>query len=261
MKRFSHRLDYLRMPHHTEAAIDLIIPARNEQENIPALLGALPRALLRRVIVADNGSTDRTAELAIQHGAEVVHETQPGYGAACLAGLQHLTADPPDIVAFLDADLADDPTNLTAVCTPILKGEAQLVIACRHRLAQRGALTPVQRFGNALACRLIALCTGVRYGDLGPLRAVTWDALTKMNMRDRTWGWTVEMQYKAAALGMTTKQIDVSYRPRHAGKSKISNTIRGSIKAGYKILTTIAYLRWTMAALHRAKAAQQRADG
>lgn len=233
------------------AVIDVVIPARNEQDNIPALLDAMPRDRLRRIVIADNGSTDQTAALAAAGGALVVHEPQPGYGAACLAALDTIAADPPDVVAFIDADLADDPANLIAVCQPIIDGEAQLVIACRHRRAERGALTPVQRFGNALACNLIRLCTGVRFHDLGPLRALSWDAYQRLDMRDRTWGWTVEMQYKAAALRMPFREIDVAYRPRHAGQSKISNTLRGSIKAGCKILTTIALLRLT----YRGKAA------
>lgn len=238
--------------------IDLIIPARNEELNIPALLDAIPRELLRHIIVVDNGSTDGTAQLAHRGGAVVVREEQRGYGAACLAGLRWLEAKAteaesrlvsstedaalPDIVAFLDADLADDPTMLPKVVQAIVDGEADLVIASRPRRAEPGALTMTQRVGNAVSCRMIRLLTGVRYTDLGPMRAVRWSSLERMAMADRTWGWTVEMQYKAASLGLRTREIETPYRRRHAGKSKISGSIVGSAKAGWKIITTILHL-------------------
>lgn len=226
--------------------VDLVIPARNEELNIGALLAALPRATLRHVIVADNGSTDRTAKLAQDHGAVVVHEPQRGYGAACLAGLGWIAAldDPPDVVAFIDADLADDPALLPTLCAPITNNKADLVIGSRRRLAQPGALTSSQRFGNALACRLIRLVTGQRYSDLGPMRAIRWSRLQTLAMSDRTWGWTVEIQFKAATQGLRFAEIDVPYRPRNAGQSKISGSWIGSVRAGWKIITTIAKLWW-----------------
>lgn len=227
-------------------AVDLLIPARDEQGNIPALFDALPLTSFRQVVVVDNASTDQTASMAAERGAVVVTEAQPGYGAACLAGLAWLATQdpPPDIVCFFDADLADDPDALERLWAPIAQGRADLVIASRPRLAEPGALTPPQRFGNALACGLIWLCTGKKYTDLGPMRAIGWDSLQSLDMRDRTWGWTVEMQYKAAARGLRTLEIDTAYRPRHAGKSKISGSIVTSIKAGWKILSTIAQLRF-----------------
>lgn len=226
--------------------VDLIIPARNEEANIGALLAALPREILRHVIVADNGSTDQTAKLARDNGAVVVHEPQRGYGAACLAGLEWIAAQkkPPDAVAFLDADLADDPAQLPALIAPIATGEADLVIGSRRRLAQPGALTSTQRFGNALACWLIRLITGHRYSDLGPMRVIRWSSLRILAMSDRTWGWTVEMQFKAATRGLRAVEIDVPYRCRNAGQSKISGSWVGSIRAGWKIIATIATLWW-----------------
>ncbi len=236
-----------RDPNPAAGIVDLVIPARNEASNIPALLAALPRESLRHVVIADNGSTDDTAALARAGGAVVVSEPQPGYGAACLAALAWIAQQPtpPGVVAFLDADLADDPAQLPAVCAPLLADEADLVIGCRPRFAQPGALTPVQRFGNALSCTLIRWLTGVRFHDLGPLRAMRYARLVELAMADRTWGWTVEMQYKAAAGRLRCVELDVPYRRRRAGKSKISGNLLGSWRAGWKILATLAHLRLT----------------
>ncbi len=227
----------------------LIIPARNEAPNIPALfeaLAALPAGVIDPIMLCDNGSTDDTAALAAARGAVVVHEPRPGYGGACLAGLRHLAsqATPPAAVAFFDADLADDPAALPRLLEPIFLGDADLVIGSRHRLAEPGALDPHQRFGNRLACGLLRLTTGRRYTDLGPMRALSWAALQRLEMRDTTWGWTVEMQFKAATLGLRVLEIDVAYRKRLAGKSKISGSLVGSWKAGTKIIATIARLWW-----------------
>lgn len=228
---------------------DLIIPARNEQENLPALIAALEpvraAAGIRRVVLADNGSTDRTAELARAGGFEVVHEPQPGYGAACLRALDHIREDPPDIVAFLDADLADDPQQLATLVKPIASGSADLVLGQRQRLAQPGALDPHQRFGNWLACTLLKAITGRSFRDLGPMRAIRWRSFQQLGMADRTWGWTIEMQYKATRFGQRIEEIDVPYRRRHAGKSKISGSLVGSFRAGTKIIATLGHLWWT----------------
>ena len=238
----------------TPPKIDLIVPARNEETNIVPMMEALPKGFFRHVIVADNGSTDRTAELALANGAVVVHEAQPGYGAACQAGLAWLreledaerpgVPGIPGVVAFFDADLADDPAKLPVICEPIVKGEADMVIGSRASLAEAGALDPHQRFGNWLACWLIGLTAGKRYKDLGPMRAVSWDAMQRLDMQDRTWGWTVEMQFKAARQTMRVIEVDVPYRKRHSGKSKISGSLNGSAKAGSKIISTIFNLWW-----------------
>ncbi len=230
------------------ASCDLIIPAFNEASNADLLFDALQPLrddLLRHVILADNGSTDATCEIARRRGAVVVREPQRGYGAACLKAIEWLAGleAPPDIVAFLDADLSDDPAALVTVIEPLHEGRGDLVIGSRVRRADPGALNVVQRFGNRLACWLIKLTTGRRYHDLGPMRAVRWSALQRLNMADRTWGWTVEMQAKAALAGIPTVEVDVPYRRRAHGRSKISGTIRGVVTAGTKIIVTIFAVR------------------
>lgn len=228
---------------------DLVIPAVNEAENLPALVAALAplraSGAVRRVVLADNGSTDATPDLARDAGFTVVTEPRRGYGNACLAGLAALDADPPDAVAFLDADLADDPAGLPGLTAPLADGTADLVLGQRRRLAEPGALDPHQAFGNWLACTLLRITTGRRYRDLGPLRVVRWRSLQTLEMCDPTWGWTVEMQYKAARRGLRIQEIDVPYRKRNAGKSKISGNLIGSMRAGTKIIAVLAKLWWT----------------
>ncbi|MCA9533760.1 MAG: glycosyltransferase family 2 protein [Myxococcales bacterium] len=215
--------------------VDVVIPALNEEQALPLVLRELPWALVRRVVVADNGSTDRTASVAREHGAEVVHEPERGYGAACLKALGHLRADPPDVVVFLDGDHADDATQLAELLAPIACGDADLVLGSRVRGAARGALTPQQRAGNAVACAALRVLYGVRYTDLGPFRAIRWDALEALQMNDRNYGWTVEMQIKAAQQQLRHHEVAVRYRPR-VGTSKVSGTVRGTLGASYKIL-------------------------
>jgi glycosyltransferase involved in cell wall biosynthesis len=221
-----------------------IIPALNEQQALPLVLREIPRSLVARVVVADNGSTDRTAEVAREHGAEVVRELERGYGAACLKALAHLAADPPDIVVFLDGDYSDHPTELPLLVEPIVSGDADIVIGSRARGArERGALSPQQQVGNAIACTALRLLYGVRYTDLGPFRAIRWDALRALGMRDRNYGWTVEMQIKAARQGMPYAEVPVSYR-RRVGVSKVSGTVKGSVGAGAKILWLLGRYAW-----------------
>lgn len=225
--------------------IDAIIPALDEAPSVGLVLDALPRPLVRRAIVVDNGSTDDTASVARERGATVVHEPRRGYGSACLKGIEALAQDPPDVVLFLDADLSDDPAEAPAVLRPILEGRADLVIGSRA-LGERepGALTPHARFGNWIATRLLRALYGARYTDLGPFRAIRYDALRGLAMRDRDFGWTVEMQVKAARRGLSHAEVPVRYR-RRVGRSKISGTVSGSFRAGTKILGTIFadYLR------------------
>lgn len=223
--------------------IAVVIPALNEESSLPRVLTDLPWQWVSDVIVVDNSSTDRTAQVARECGATVVAETQRGYGSACLRGLAELKrrpGGPPDIVVFLDADYSDHPDRLPELVQPILDDGLDFVLG--SRLAgqrEAGAMPPQSVWGNRLACFLMWLLFGVRYTDLGPFRAVRWNALQRLGMVDRNFGWTVEMQIKAARLGLRTLEIPVPYR-RRIGQSKISGTVRGTLLAGSKILYLIA---------------------
>lgn len=219
--------------------VDVLIPALNEQESIGSVLDAIPTGWVRRVIVVDNGSDDDTASIAEAKGAVVVREPRRGYGQACLSGLAHMRQDPPDVVIFLDADFSDHPEELIRHLSAIHHGGAQLVIGSRTiGMRQPGALLPQALFGNKLASLLIEALYGYRFTDLGPFRAITWSALTRIGMEDTNFGWTVEMQIKAAHYGLSAVEVPVSYRQR-VGVSKITGTLEGTVKAGYKILYTI----------------------
>jgi glycosyltransferase involved in cell wall biosynthesis len=220
--------------------IDVVIPALDEEEALPHVLAEIPRPPVRRVVVADNGSRDATGRVAREGGAEVVHEPRRGYGSACLTALAHLASDPPDVVVFLDGDHSDHPSELRSLVDPIAAGRADLVVGSRARgRAERGALTPQQRIGNAIACGALRLIYGARYTDLGPFRAIRWDALAELDMRDPDYGWTVEMQIKAARRRIPHLEVPVSYR-RRIGVSKVSGTLRGTLGASRKILWTLA---------------------
>lgn len=217
--------------------ICVIIPALDEERAIGRVLADVPD-WVDRIVVADNGSRDRTADIARAAGAAVVSEREPGYGAACLAGIA--ACGDADIVVFLDGDYSDHPEEMHVLVDPIATGGADMVIGSRV-LGEReaGALTPQQRFGNWLATRLIRLIWGTRYSDLGPFRAIRTTSLARLAMADRTYGWTVEMQIKAAMHRLRAVEVPVRYR-RRIGVSKISGTIKGTIKAGWKILSIIA---------------------
>jgi glycosyltransferase involved in cell wall biosynthesis len=221
-------------------AVDVAIPALNEEASLPRVLAALPRPPVRRVVVADNGSSDGTARVAREGGAVVVPAARRGYGSACLAALDWLRQnDPPDIVVFVDADFSDHPEELPALIAPILAGGADLVIGSRVLgRRERGALLPQARAGNLVACALIRLLYGHRYTDLGPFRAIRWPALERLAMSDPDFGWTAEMQVKALRLGLRVAEVPVSYR-RRVGVSKITGTVVGTVRAGYKILWTV----------------------
>lgn len=226
------------------ARVDVVIPALDEELALPKVLEEIPRAWARRVIVADNGSTDRTADVARQAGARVVTEPKRGYGAACLAALAYAAEDPPDIVVFIDGDYSDHPAELPSLVQPILDGKAELVIGSRVTgRRQAGALSVQQQVGNAIACHALRFMYGAHYTDLGPFRAIRWDTLESLGMQDRDFGWTVEMQIKAAKRGIRHIEVPVSYRPR-VGVSKISGTIRGSLRAGAKILWLLGRHAW-----------------
>lgn len=220
--------------------IDVVIPALNEEASLPLVLADLPGSLLRQVVVGDNGSTDGTARVARAAGAVVVDAPRRGYGSACLAALDHLRrTGPPDIVVFVDADYSDHPEELPRLVEPILAGEADVVIGSRV-LGKRepGALLPQARAGNLVACLMIRLLYGHRYTDLGPFRAARWEALERVGMSDPNFGWTAELQVKALRHGLRVTEVPVSYR-RRVGVSKITGTVSGTVRAGYKILWTV----------------------
>lgn len=225
----------------------MVIPALDEEGSIgPVVRGFRDEGRLDEIVVADNGSRDRTAEVARAAGATVVHAPRRGYGSACLAGLAHLRAragGPPFAVAFADGDGSNDPRDLGALLAPILRGEADLVIGARPRLALPGSLTFPQRFGNVLASRLMNALHGARYTDLGPFRAIRWDALERIGMVDPDYGWTVEMQLKAARHHLRCVEVDVHNLHRTAGRSKVAGTVRGVWGAGTKIIGTILKYR------------------
>lgn len=228
------------MPEWLDAA--LIIPSLNEEPVIAATLARVPHALFALVIVADNGSTDRTAEVARAAGATVTRASQRGYGAACLAAIDELPANI-GVVCFLQADGSEDPAEAARLLAPIREGRADLVIGSRVLGgAAAGALLPHQIFGNALATRMIRLLYGHRYTDLGPFRAIRVDALRTLRMQSRTFGWTVEMQVRALEERLHVVEVPVSYSLRRAGENKISGNLRASLRAGSVILTTVLRL-------------------
>lgn len=221
-----------------EPRIAVVIPALNEEQAIVRVLRAIPKSPTPLIIVVDNGSTDRTARRANSAGAMVVREPSRGYGTACLAGIDALPEEI-EIVVFLDADYSDHPEEMENLVAPILKNEADFVLGSRMmRATSKSALTPQQRFGNWLATILMRLLFGHRYTDLGPFRAIRKDAMDSLDMSDRGYGWTVEMQIKAIRAGLRILEVPVHYRPR-LGKSKISGTLKGTLLAGSKILYTV----------------------
>lgn len=221
--------------------IDVIIPAYNEERSIGKVIDDLPKPKVRHIIVCDNNSSDSTGQIARQHGAIVVHAPDKGYGNACLTGMEYLKdlKQSPDILVFIDGDYSDYPEQLPMIVNPIIDRDVDMVIGSRalgHQ--ERGAMEPHQRFGNWLATYLIRMFYGYHFTDLGPFRAIKWKKLMELNMQDKNFGWTVEMQVKAAKQKLKTTEVAVDYRPR-IGISKVSGTIKGSVLAGQKIIWTI----------------------
>ncbi len=221
--------------------IDVIVPAYNEEKSIYLVVRDIPNELVRDIIVCNNASTDNTSKNAISAGATVIDQPVPGYGNACLKGIEFITKKEikPDIVVFLDGDYSDYPEQMKNLVSPIVSNDVDLVIGSRAiGKLERGSMTPQQLFGNWLATNLIRLIYRYRFTDLGPFRAIKWNKLVELDMQDRDYGWTVEMQVKAAKLKFNCIEVPVDYR-RRIGKSKVSGTIKGTILAGHKILWTI----------------------
>jgi cellulose synthase/poly-beta-1,6-N-acetylglucosamine synthase-like glycosyltransferase len=218
----------------------VVIPALNEAGSIGQVLSHIPAVFRENVIVADNGSVDKTAEIAKKQGAIVVHAHRRGYGSACLAGIERARALNPDIYIFLDADYSDFPEDMTSLVQQLLDQKLDLIIGSRTRgLAEPGSLLPQAIFGNWLSTRLLGWRYGYQFSDLGPFRAIRAEALEKIGMRDPDFGWTMEMQIKCLRHRLRVGEIPVRYRKR-VGKSKITGTLKGTIAAGVKILWTLA---------------------
>jgi len=235
-------------------SVALVIPALDEEDSLPGLLARVPRDLVDLVVVADNGSRDRTAEVARAAGAEVVVEPRRGYGSACIAGIR--AADGAELLVFMDGDGSDDPREIESILGTMADRGVDLVVGSRVLGgAERGALTPVQRFGNGLTCLLVRLFWRVRYTDLGPFRAIRREALERLSMADPDFGWTIEMQVKAAQRGLRVTEVPVSCRVRQGGVSKVSGNLVASFRAGRRILgyvfaAKLSELRATSARAH-----------
>jgi glycosyltransferase involved in cell wall biosynthesis len=223
-----------------KSLIKVIIPAYNEEKAISSVIKEIP-SVVSEIIVVDNNSTDTTYDVAKKAGATVLKETNKGYGYACLNGLQYISeqTEKPDIVVFLDGDYSDFPEELTKIIAPILDNDIDFVVGARvKKWREKGAMTPQQVFGNWLACFLMKLFFNAKFTDLGPFRAIKYSTLLALQMEDKTYGWTVEMQLKVLKQNFTYVEIPVHYKNR-IGVSKVSGTIKGTIMAGVKIISWI----------------------
>jgi glycosyltransferase involved in cell wall biosynthesis len=226
--------------------IVVIIPALNEERAIGKVLAHIPKNIAAEIVVVDNNSCDATAEVVLNFGATVVHEPRKGYGFACLKGIDYVLSRPkkPDIVVFLDADYSDRPEEMTSLIQPIIQQGYDMVIGSRLLgRREKGAMPWHQVLGNRLAIMLINALYGVHYTDLGPFRAIKFDSLLKLDMKEQRYGWTAEMQAKAARQRFRCFEVPVTYRAR-IGTSKISGTAKGTLCAGYSILATLLKNRW-----------------
>ena len=217
--------------------IKVIIPAYNEQDSIGLVVGDIP-GIVDEVIVVNNNSSDDTVKVARAAGATVLSEKRSGYGYACLKGIDYIKGlkTKPDIVVFLDGDYSDYPEELLQIVAPIQNGTTDFVVGARVKeLRAQGSMTPQQVFGNWLACFLMKILYKSTFTDLGPFRGIRWDTLVDLNMSDKTYGWTVEMQLKVLNKAISYQEIRVSYRER-IGVSKVSGTLKGTIFAGIKII-------------------------
>jgi len=220
--------------------IKVIIPAFNEEGSIHKVVHDIP-SIVDEVVVVSNNSTDNTELVAKKAGATVLLETRKGYGYACLKGMDYVAQQEskPDIIVFLDGDYSDYPEQLTELVEPIIKNNIDLVIGARVKeLRESGSMTPQQIFGNNLATTLMRFMFAAKFTDLGPFRAIKYQKLLDLQMEDKTYGWTVEMQLKALKQKLSYVEIPMKYRNR-IGVSKVSGTVKGSIMAGIKILTWI----------------------
>ncbi len=221
--------------------IAVIIPAINEEASIGKVINDLPKEQIMNIVVGNNASTDNTKQVAEKAGAIVVDEVNKGYGWACLKAMDHIASwsVKPEIVVFIDGDYSDYPEELPALVKPILESDIDLVIGSRALGKKvKGSMTFPQIFGNWLATRLMRIFYGVKYTDLGPFRAIKYNKLLELNMSDKTYGWTIEMQLKAANQKMTYVEVPVNYKKR-IGVSKVSGTIKGALMAGYKIIGAV----------------------
>ena len=229
-------------------SVAVLIPALNEEETLPGVLADLRTRSVGPVVVVDNGSTDRTSDIAVRGGAYLVTEPRRGYGATCLAGIDFLRSmpSPPTVLVFLDADHAEGPAQIDRISDPVLRGEADLALGVRQRGGGRvGTLFPHARLGNRLVLLLTRLLFGRSFRDLPPFRAISVRKLEELKMSDRSWGWTLQMQVRAIRCGFRIAEIEVAHGPRSGGKSKISGTILGTARAGSKMLFTLLRERLT----------------
>jgi glycosyltransferase involved in cell wall biosynthesis len=225
--------------------VTVIIPAYNEEQAIGKVIRDIPRDIVQQIIVVNNNSSDHTAAVAREAGAIVLHEKRKGYGWACLKGIEECKTLKTDLIVFMDGDYSDYPEEIPKVIAPIIENDMDMVIGSRVKgNREKGSLTPQQVFGNWLATKLIRLFYGGVFTDLGPFRAIKMEALEKLQMSDKTYGWTIEMQIKAVKKRMKYCEVAVNYKKR-IGVSKVSGTVKGTVLAGIKIIFAVfKYLFW-----------------